>query len=166
MENLIVFFKKNPFALLFAISFGVLTIVIGFGGETKKNQESNSPSVDTFIPNGFVLVPIEIQNSDSLDSILGNFGVVDLYLAPLTPNEKPQKVASHLKLLRAPLNPKVFAVLAPEDQAPKLVQLDRPFVVMVQNPDKTGTKFEKVSEKRRPAKNRMIIYESDSENEG
>lgn len=96
----------------------------------------------TSIPAGYVLVPIEVANYESLDSILGQFGVVDLYVPSLDSRTPPRKVAERIKILRAPLNPSHFAVLAPEDKSASLVTHEGSFVVAVQNPNTdSGMKF-------------------------
>ena len=47
---------------------------------TDVHQPEAPEAASTFIPKGFVLVPIEVANYESLDSILGKHGVVDLYV--------------------------------------------------------------------------------------
>ena len=112
------------------------------GRSAQKSEARESvENVATFIPEGFVLVPIEVANYESLDSILGNFGVVDLYLPSDDPKKRPYKVAERIKILRAPLNPSHFAVLAPEGESGKIVGHIGPFVVVVQHPSKSGTNF-------------------------
>jgi hypothetical protein len=102
--------------------------------------KAEDPEVaSTFIPAGYVLVPIEVANFESLDSILGKFGVVDLYLPSEDPKARPRKVAERVRILRAPLNPSRFAVLARENDSPRLVSHGGPFTVVVQNPDTAGT---------------------------
>ena len=96
-------------------------------------------SAATLIPAGFVLVPIEVANYESLDSILGKFGTVDLFIPGDETNRKARKVASHVRMLRAPLNPGRFAVLVPENESSSLVTHGGPFVVTVQNPRFAGT---------------------------
>ncbi len=109
-------------------------------------QSPESPEVaSTFIPAGFVLVPIEVANFESLDSILGQHGVVDLYIPADETRKRATKIAERIKILRAPLNPSHFAVLAPEAESSRLVGHAGPFVVVVQ-PAKileksSGTKF-------------------------
>lgn len=119
-------------------------------------------AADTFIPAGFVLVPIEVANYESLDSILGKFGVVDLYVPAADPARPPRKVASRIKILRAPLNPSHFAVLAREEDSVRLVQQASPFTVVVQNPARSGTSFVNTAESRRgdprPARPRSRIF--------
>lgn len=96
-------------------------------------------SVDTYIPRGFILVPIEISNAESLSSLVGEMGgVVDLYLAS---NEKQRgglKVGSKLKLVRAPLNPQQYAVLVKDSEGSRLLSYAGPFIAVVQNPDEKG----------------------------
>lgn len=114
----------------------------------RETSVAETPQVDrevaaTFIPDGFVLVPIEIANYEALDSILGNHGVVDLYRPNENPSLPPIKVAERVKILRAPLNPQRFAVLAPESESPGLVSYPGAFTVAVQNPKNSGTRFVK-----------------------
>lgn len=92
--------------------------------------ESSPESADTLIPEGYVLVPIELQNSDSLSSLIGDYAVVDLFRGP-----NSQRVGRRLKLLRAPLNPQQFAVLVPEAQVSGLLQTPGPFWAAIQNPN-------------------------------
>ena len=97
-------------------------------------------SVDTFIPQGFVLVPIEIVNAESLSSLVGDVGgVVDLYLASNDTQKGGLKVGSKLKILRAPLNPQQYAVLVKDAESSRLLSFTGPFVAVVQNPKAQGT---------------------------
>jgi hypothetical protein len=114
-------------------------------------------SIDTFIPGGQVLIPIVVHNSESVDSIFGNHGVVDLY--PVSPGGTPQKwpLARAVKMLRAPKNPNQFGVLVPAAQAARVMSSGGTFQVVIHNPKIRGTVFEKVTSK--PA--RPIIVEED-----
>lgn len=113
----------------------------------QKPKEETAPtdptSVDTYIPEGMTLVPIEIQNADALKNILGEFGMVDLYLPSYESNHQPKKIASAVKIMRAPLNPDVFAVLVREENASQIAQYAGAFFVTVLNPKNQKTKFNK-----------------------
>lgn len=110
------------------------------GPKVKNESPTDDPeSASTFIPAGYVLVPIEVANFESLDSILGHFGIVDLYVPSEDPKYRARKIAERLKILRAPLNPSHFAVLARESESARLVSHSGPFTVVVQNPDSSGT---------------------------
>jgi hypothetical protein len=104
-------------------------------------KRSDIEAADTFIPAGFVLVPIEVANYEALDSILGKFGVVDLFIPTSESGQRPQKIAERLKILRAPLNPSRFAVLVPEAESSQIVTHSGPFAVSIQNPNSVGTNF-------------------------
>lgn len=108
-------------------------------------------SADTYIPDGYVLVPIEIQNVDSLSSLIGNYAVVDLFRGP-----RSQKVGKRLKLLRAPLNPQQFAVLVPEGEVSTLLQTPGPFWAAIQNPQQS--KASEIS-KSKKKKSRVEYFE-------
>lgn len=106
--------------------------------QTEKPEAESVESAATYIPAGHVLVPINVANADSLDSILGKFGVVDLYAPQDDPRAKPRKLAEHIKILRAPLNPNHFAVLVPDSESQKIVAFSGAVTVVVQNPSAAG----------------------------
>ena len=61
-------------------------------GESQASARPEPESVEdaaTYIPDGFVLVPIEVANFESLDSILGKFGVVDLFVEFVEVDARP-----------------------------------------------------------------------------
>ncbi len=127
-------------------------------------------NTSTMIPAGFVLVPIEVANYESLDSILGKHGVVDLYVGADGPKSRQRKVAERIKILRAPLNPSHFAVLAPESESARIVSHQGPFTVVFQHPNRSGTRFVNPSEidesggdsrKRGARRSRIFVEVSD-----
>ena len=120
-----------------------------------KTQSENVESAATYIPDGFVLVPIEVANYESLDSILGAFGVVDLFVGSDDPKIRPRKVAERVKILRAPLNPSHFAVLVPDSESQKIVAYSGALTVVVQNPKKGGPTF--VNPDAAPTKTRLRV---------
>lgn len=122
------------------------------------DKEKRLLSADTFIPSGFVLVPIEISNHEALNSLIGSHGIVDLFLPPSRSFAKPRRVASHIKILRAPLDPQKFAVLAKESESERLVTQDSPLFAVVKNPKHESTV--KVVEKRKMK--RRIYFDEES----
>jgi hypothetical protein len=142
----VVSLKARP-VLMWVVVAGVLLLAIFYREQVRAAPEISateraSESVDTFIPAGFVLVPIEVVNYESLDSVLGRFGVVDLFAVDPANGNRAQQVASRIRILRAPKNPSQFAVLAPEEQSQTLVRQAGGFYVIVQNPQSSGTAFE------------------------
>lgn len=117
--------------------------------------KSTRAQVDTYIPKGFVLVPIEVQNYESLDSILGQFGVVDLFQAGGGAHPQQVQVARNVRMLRAPQNPSHFAILVQESEVSGILKNNSAFFVVVKYPGKDGTQFVK---KDVPA-GRSIVYE-------
>ena len=129
-------------------AFFLLGVLAYFASTEKKPDMPPSQflpepkSVDTFIPRGFVLVPIEITNAESLSSLVGDVGgVVDLYLASEDAKKKGVKVGTKLKLLRAPLNPQQYAVLVKDAESSRLLNYPGPFIAVVQNPSAEGTEI-------------------------
>jgi len=145
----------TAFALsLVPISVGALW-KSGAPPETEKS--ARRAQVDTYIPKGFVLVPIEVQNYEALDSILGQFGVVDLFQAASPANPRQHLVARNVRILRAPQNPAHFAILVQESQVAGVLKNSALFTVILKRPEKTGTEF--VKDEGEVAPRRSIVYE-------
>lgn len=106
-------------------------------------------SIDTMIPVGMTLVPIEILNSQALSELIGSHGVVDLYSPPLHPKDSPKKVVTAVKIMRAPYNPNVYAVLVKDSEAPKIARNTTGYFVTVQNPKTQNFKLEKKKAKQK-----------------
>ena len=124
---------------------GLIALIVELRDPRAPRPEDSAAAPSTYIPEGYVLVPIDVQNPEALDSILGSFGVVDLFAHD---GGRARRIARRIKILRAPLNPNHFAVLAPEDEAPRLVRESGPITVAIQNPNQTGTDFVKPNRKR------------------
>lgn len=136
--------RKNQ-TLLIALAAMLILVFIFQPHEhdTKNDTPATVESVDTYIPAGFVLVPIEIQNTEQLSSFINDYAIVDLF--SFQKGQVKNKVAQKLKLLRAPLNPQQFAVLVPEGQTSQLLSNPGPFWVAVQNPNHNGNaEFQKI----------------------
>ena len=135
-----------------ALFFILFSLILAWSFEQPKSSskpQENPPSLDVFIPKGFVLIPIEVQNHESLDQVLGQYGVVDLYTAPLMPGAFAKIVVKAIKIVRSRVNSNYFAVLAPENQSAILMNTRGPYKVVIQNPKNYGTNFVKSPIKRK-----------------
>lgn len=126
--------QGKKWGVLFLI-LGVLALCLQM---SKNNSVPTTPpsvermeSVDTYIPKGYVLVPLNLMNVESLNSFIGDKGVVDLYTAK--EGRQGKKIADKIKLIRAPLNPEVYAALVSESQSQKLVLDGESYYAVVQN---------------------------------
>jgi hypothetical protein len=137
--------KKHQLPLVLFIGLGILSFIFDFGifsskNEAQKNLKENSQyeAPDTIIPKGYVLVPIDLANSEALGAIIDQFAIVDLYTSSLPGEKGGMRVGQKLRLIRAPLNPKTFAVLVPESEASKVVGAAGPVVAVLQNKNQNG----------------------------
>lgn len=137
------------------VGFLVIGLIAFVSSPSKSEQDpletvTAPASVDTYIPAGHVLVPIEVANAESLASLVGDMGgVVDLYLASNDTQKGGLKVGSKLKLLRAPLNPQQYAVLVKDSESPRLLSFSGPFIAVVQNPEARGNSVTPASAPRK-----------------
>ena len=127
------------------------------GSDNEQKTEHSPQDVTTFIPEGFQLIPIEIANYEAVDSVLGQFGVIDLYTASENDSDS-RPLARAVKILRAPLNPNQFAVLVPDPMVSTIVKKGPLYKVVIRNPKASGTRIEK--QHREQAK---IFHDSDEE---
>ena len=103
--------------------------------------------IDTYIPEGFVLVPIELSNGLLMKGLVQKKGVVDLYTADPS-RFQAQKAARAVKIIRVPTGDTHFAALIPEGEASYLIQRFQSFYAVLQNPQKTGTRIHPVKRKK------------------
>lgn len=139
--------NANKPLLLAFVGLGVTVLLIHLLSNPStpdKNTEeaADNFNVDTIIPAGHLLIPIQLSNSESLSSMTGSYSLVDLYVSG-DKGRKSFKVASSLKLLRAPLNPEQFAVLVREEDSAKIVTQEGPFFVALKNPKEKPAKVPK-----------------------
>lgn len=144
-EKIVQLVKKNLLVIAFVVMGAVSWITSAnqsheIAVEPSYKNQPTPRSVDTYIPKGLALITIEIANAEGLSSLIGDQGgVVDLYLATTEKQKGGLKVAEKVKLMRAPLNPELFAVLIKASEGPKLLSYQGPFIAVVQNPDEKGS---------------------------
>ena len=90
-------------------------------------------SLQQLIPPGHVVVPIEPVNAEALDSVLDSHGLVDLFSSGQ--KSQGQILFSRVILVRAPKNPRQFAVVLDESRmaSPQLIALTEPLYVVVRS---------------------------------
>lgn len=133
----------------FFMSVALLSLHLVFSSPAQTEAAHPDPQLETLVPEGFQLIPIEIQNLESLDSVFGKFGHVDLYATRIGGSSPGERVAQAIKLIRAPLNPRHFAVLVHSELAPTIIRNGPSFFVSVQNLKKPGTITERPIAKTR-----------------
>lgn len=126
--------KPNQYLLLGLIALLVLAIL--WPRQEQKTEVQQAIEADTVIPAGFVLVPIELLNFEALSALVGSYAIVDLFAPNTDPNQRPRKIGSDLRLLRAHLNPNQFAVLVPENESDLVVSQATPLIAVIQNRSK------------------------------
>lgn len=125
--------KKIRLLSLFLIVFLLINLLISFLSTQKESSsfDEKDESIDTLIPKGFTLVPIEIQNAESISSLFDRFAVVNLYSNGGFGSKSNTLVGNNVKLLRAPLNPEKFAVLVPESKAGQIIANQLPLFAVI-----------------------------------
>lgn len=143
--------NRNAIILLLGLLFGILTVQY----VQKLLSKKESISLDQMIPEDFVLMPIEIQNSEDILPFIGSYGVANLYSYSKNKGIPQDIVALALKII-PPLNhDSRFSAIIPEQEVSKLFQHEGPFYAVIQNPKKKNSKIFK----KKLKKSLMIIEE-------
>ena len=139
--------KIDKRLLIGLLIFSVFQVLLTW----KANESEDVPihraeALDTFVPLGFTLVPIKIENQTEMGSLIDNFALVDLHKTGVA-----EVIESNVRLLRSPRNPDVFAVLVEQERAKDLIsKYGAIFTISLKNPD---------SHSKPVAKKRTIIKE-------
>lgn len=150
--------KKTIYLWLILITISLVITFLQKIKQTEPTIKGEIKNIDTYIPKGFVLLPVELNNGLSLEGLLSEKGVVDLYTGDPT-QKSAYRVAEAVKIIRSPQNPSYFSVLVPEQEASFLIQRFQSFYAVIQNPLKTGTKIQPPKKINR----RSIVIELDHE---
>jgi hypothetical protein len=144
--------KQNKWLLFSFLAFISFSMIYSMNRKDEPPKTPERIYADTYIPKGFVLIPIELANYESVSALIDQFGVIDLYAgAPQMAGSV--KIASRVKMLRAPLNPHLFAILVPENNSSEIMKKNGPFWAVVQN--RASTEDVKAA---KPAKTVHIEY--------
>lgn len=132
MLNKLKFSQQNKLLLFSFLAFVLFSIFYSMNKKEEAKKFQDKIYADTYIPKGFVLIPIELANFESVSALVDQFGIIDLYAgAPQMAGSS--KIASKVKMLRAPLNPNLFAILVSEKNSADIMKKAGPFWAVVQN---------------------------------
>lgn len=117
--------------LILAVLFcGLLWTLFSHFLPAKSTATLEAPSTETFtidsyLPEGFVLFPLEFENQAALDPLIGEFAILNIYQTAGEDAGRGKLVAKNVKVMRAPQNPQALAALIPENQVSLLMTAGR-----------------------------------------
>lgn len=140
MNEILKKYKIQLIAILivFLLSL-ILTLIQFFSSKASKKQK---PFIE-MIPEGFVLLPVEISNGADLISLIGSHGVVDLYSHPQEEKQPKEQVAKALKIITSFSENSRFMAIVPEKQVPYFFEHEGPFYAVLKNPHRQGSQIHK-----------------------
>lgn len=132
---------RNSFYIVIFIIILILSLFLKRNFESplagKKEIVSPDNNAEVFIPKGLVLVPVELVNSEAIGQLLGGFGYINLYTSDAS--GPTSLILSNAKLLQAPLNPTVYAVLVTESEAQLVMSQSGPYRAVLLGKEKSAT---------------------------
>lgn len=154
------FNPNNPkWSLCIIASIGLISLLSGFVFQNK--AENNNPAIettDTYIPKGFVLVPVELVNAHSVSSLMGSFTIVDIYESNDFSDKKGKIITEHVRMIRAPLDNSQFAVLIDENDHDTIQRLSNPAFAVIKNPNQVKNEIKKPETKPSGKSKIRIVY--------
>lgn len=150
IQNIQVQLKEPKKAFITIGLLGILVISSLSLSNTESQEIDNQPlELDTITPKGFSLLPVELANQASISSVIGDYGVVDLYSTQQFGQKPGRKVASRLKIFRSPRDPNQFSVMVPENSVQNIMQVPGPYIALVLNRDVKGSSVENTNSTRK-----------------
>lgn len=146
---------KQQLSIAFALSLLSFLVFNNKGkvpSSKKHIDQKLELNMNTFIPAGFVLIPINLLNGESLNGLIGKWGWISLYSS--LPNQNTKPIVSSIRVLRSPKNPNQFAVLAEERKSSLILAHTAPLIAVIQSLKTKKTKF---TVKKNIKKNKIII---------
>lgn len=143
------FIKEHKKWVVLGFFLIVTSVITQIQSSNEPNETIKAPEdLSTFIPKGYRLVPLPIENYKNLDQILGNYGVVDLYVKTLI-NSKVQTelLGVGIRALRAKNGSESIGLLVPVDQVKTLLKRNGKFYLTINNSKTSGTNFEETKVK-------------------
>ncbi len=128
------YLKKYDKQILIACILTVLALQLIFNStktEPIELERVNLLEIDTIIPAGHSLFPLELTNQESILSMIGDFGVIDLYR--FIPNNKKILIAENLKIFKSRKNENLLYALVFDDQTHKFISLDQKMFAVIKN---------------------------------
>ena len=121
----------------------VLSVISYFLSFLKNTEETAKTSIDSLVPEDFVLIPIDISNGKDIINLIGPHGVVDLYSYSIKTDLPQEQIAKFIKILPPETEDSLFVALIPEKEVKKLFEHSPPFYAVIQNPKKQGSQIHK-----------------------
>jgi hypothetical protein len=140
--------EKTLLCVLF-IALGLITFLVSREEEKVEIAPSRVPNLADMVPPGWVLISIELANRDAISSIVGSTAVVDLLSVNPDTLSPQTKIASRVRMVRAPQDPEKFAVLVLESTSVQFSRFPGPYFALVQNKERANSR---ILEDRKPRK--------------
>lgn len=143
--------------LLFIFGLFVFIYCLSFCERTKDpSTTSKKVTLDTLIPENYVIYPIELTNAQAISHLIDQYGVVDIYTTDIN-TQKVVKVLSKVKIVRPSAESATYSVLIPYQHENKLTAYTGPYWAAVQNKQTQENSTNTVDYKK-PSK--VIVIES------
>jgi hypothetical protein len=128
------YFHESPAKVTTIISIVmVLVILVTSLFQPEKIEESFEHSyLSDQIPDGHILVPIQVINGEALAQMMDLSAYVDLYSVDIIQKRK-QILFRKIKIIKNPSDQSSFSILLPEDQGQNLNFLEQPVFAVLKS---------------------------------
>ncbi len=133
--------EKIRFSLLF-IFLGLISFFLSkTNNRDMHDKVQEVVQLDELIPEGLVLLPLDLVNREALSSIMGSAAVIDLFTVNSQTLNPSKKIASRVKIIRTPRNPDQFALLVKEHETIQILNQTGPYFAVIQNKSRKGSRL-------------------------
>lgn len=140
--------EKIKFSFIF-LALGFISFFISKPNSDKVHEPTKETiQLDDIIPDGLVLLPLELVNREALSSIIGATAVIDLFTVNSETLNPSKKIASRVKIVRTPKNPEQFALLVQEHETTQILNFAGPYFAVIQNKSRKGSRLTSKAQKQ------------------
>ncbi len=119
--------------LLFIFCLFVFIYCLSFCERTKDARTPvKKVTLDTLIPENYVIYPIELTNAQAISHLIDQYGVVDIYTTDIN-TQRVVKVLSKVKIVRPSGDSTTYSVLISNKLESQLTAFAGPYWAAVQN---------------------------------
>lgn len=151
------FFKRYKSFLHAFVGLVILSVFytyLHYSSKETKNivGEVFHQEISSMIPDGFVMVPVNLENHESVTGLIQIYAVVDLYHKSHS-QLSPHKIAGAVRIIRTQTDQ--FSVLIPEEKVAPFIQSQYNLYAVIQNHKIKNSEIYPMKKKKK----RFIIFE-------
>jgi len=128
------YFHESPAKVttIICVLMVIIIVVTSLFQPSKKEESLETSYLSDLIPEGHILVPVQVINGEALAQMMDLSAYVDLYSVDIIQKRK-QILFRKVKIIKNPSDHSTFSILLPEDKTQNLNFLEQPVFAVLKS---------------------------------